>query len=114
MPFPTPGDLPDTQTEPMSLASPELAGGFSTTVPPGKPQGMSHTMQGYPRWMSHSEEFSQNMDHWRNKWQLTPVLLPQEPHEQYEKAKKKKKPEDESPKVRRCPIFYWRRVEGNY
>ena len=40
--------------------------------------------------MSHSEEFSQNMDHWRNKWQLTPVLLPQEPHEQYEKAKKKK------------------------
>ena len=47
----------DPQTEPVSLASPELPGGFFTTAPPGKPQAMSHTMQGYPRWMSHSEEF---------------------------------------------------------
>ena len=30
-PFPTPGDLPDPGTEPMSLASPVLAGGFFTT-----------------------------------------------------------------------------------
>ena len=28
-------DLPDSGTEPMSLASPTLAGGFFTTVPPG-------------------------------------------------------------------------------
>ena len=32
--FPTPGDLPDPGTEPESPASPALAGGFFTTVPP--------------------------------------------------------------------------------
>ena len=37
LPFPTPGDLPDPGIEPMSLVSPTLAGGFFTTVPPGKP-----------------------------------------------------------------------------
>ena len=31
--FPTAGDLPDPLTEPMSLASPALAGRFSTTAP---------------------------------------------------------------------------------
>ena len=34
LPFPSPGDLPDPETEPMS---PALAGGFFTTEPPGKP-----------------------------------------------------------------------------
>ena len=29
--FPPPGNLPDPRTEPMSLASPALAGGFFTT-----------------------------------------------------------------------------------
>ena len=37
LPFPTPGDLPDPGIELASLASPTLAGGFFTTVPPGKP-----------------------------------------------------------------------------
>ena len=37
LPFPPPGDLPDPGIEPSSLASPVLAGGFFTTVPPGKP-----------------------------------------------------------------------------
>ena len=32
----SPGDLPDPGIEPMSLASPALAGGFFTTEPPGK------------------------------------------------------------------------------
>ena len=32
--FPSPGDLPDPETEP---PSPTLAGGFFTTKPPGKP-----------------------------------------------------------------------------
>ena len=32
--FPLPGDLPDPGIEP---GSPTLAGGFFTTVPPGKP-----------------------------------------------------------------------------
>ena len=34
LPFPPSGDLPDPVIEP---ASPELAGGFFTTEPPGKP-----------------------------------------------------------------------------
>ena len=34
--FPTPGDLPDSRIKPLSLASPALAGRFSTTAPPGK------------------------------------------------------------------------------
>ena len=37
LPFPTPGDLSHLGTEPLSLASPGLAGGFFTTVSPGKP-----------------------------------------------------------------------------
>ena len=36
--FPTPGDLPDPAIELLSLASPELAGRFFTSVPPGKPE----------------------------------------------------------------------------
>ena len=31
LPFPPPGDLPDSGIEPTSLASPALAGGFFTT-----------------------------------------------------------------------------------
>ena len=31
LPFPSPGDLPDTGIEPASLTSPALAGGFFTT-----------------------------------------------------------------------------------
>ena len=38
LPFPTPGDLPNPGIEHASLVSPALAGGFFTTVPPGKPQ----------------------------------------------------------------------------
>ena len=34
VPFPSPGDLPDPETEP---ASPALAGEFFITEPPGKP-----------------------------------------------------------------------------
>ena len=36
LPFPSPGDLPNPGIEP---TSPALAGGFSTTEPPGKPSG---------------------------------------------------------------------------
>ena len=32
LPFPIPGDLPNRGTEPESLASPALAGGFFTAV----------------------------------------------------------------------------------
>ena len=34
LPFPTPGNVPDTGTEPISLVSPALAGRFFTTEPP--------------------------------------------------------------------------------
>ena len=37
LPFPPPGHLLGPGIEPMSPASPALAGGFFTTVPPGKP-----------------------------------------------------------------------------
>ena len=37
LPFPTPGDLPDLETEPESLTFLALAGRFFTTQPPGKP-----------------------------------------------------------------------------
>ena len=36
--FPPPGDVPDSGIEPMSLSLPALAGGFFTTLPPGKPR----------------------------------------------------------------------------
>jgi len=38
LPFPPPGDLSDPGIEAVSLVSPALAGGFFTTVPPGKPE----------------------------------------------------------------------------
>ena len=37
-PFLSPGTLSDLEIEPLSLASPALASGFFTTVPPGKPK----------------------------------------------------------------------------
>ena len=36
LPLPTPGDLPDSEIEPVFLASPALAGRFFTTAPRGK------------------------------------------------------------------------------
>ena len=37
LPFPAPGDPPSLGTEPASLTSPALAGGFFTTSTAGKP-----------------------------------------------------------------------------
>ena len=37
MSFPTPGDRPNSGIDATSLTSPVLAGGFFTTVSPGKP-----------------------------------------------------------------------------
>ena len=47
---------------------------------------MSHVIQGHARWMGHSEEFWQNVVHWRKEWQTTPEFLLWELNEQYEKA----------------------------
>ena len=37
LPFPPPGDLPNSGIKPESSVSPALAGSFFTTEPPGKP-----------------------------------------------------------------------------
>jgi len=42
LPFPSPGDLPDPEIEPMSLA---LGGRFFTTILPGKPP--THKRRGH-------------------------------------------------------------------
>ena len=47
-----------------------------------------HAMQGHPRQTGHSEELWQNMIHWGRELQAIPIFLLQEPHEQYEKAKR--------------------------
>ena len=43
LPFPPQGDLPDPGIKPMPPGSPELAGKFFTTEPPGKPYTHVHT-----------------------------------------------------------------------
>ena len=45
-------------------------------------------MQAYPGQTSNSEEFWQNVVHWRKKWKTALAFLPGESHEQYEKAKR--------------------------
>ena len=47
LPFPPPGHLPNTGTEPASPVSPALAGGFFTTEPPGKSVPEHHIIKGY-------------------------------------------------------------------
>ena len=44
LPFPSPGDLPNPGFEFVSPASPELASGFFTTEPPGKPFSVMYDM----------------------------------------------------------------------
>ena len=41
-------------------------------------------MQGHSRQTGYSEEFWQNVVHWRREWQTIPVFLLREPYEQYE------------------------------
>ena len=42
LPCPSPGDLPDSETEPTSLVSPALTGRLFTTELPGKPVMMNN------------------------------------------------------------------------
>ena len=55
LPFPSPGDLPDSGIKPVSLVSPALAGRFFTTEPPGKPNSGLGSIQrckkGHQRWV---------------------------------------------------------------
>ena len=43
LPFPSPGDLPNSGIKPASLTFPTLAGGFFTAEPPGKPLDFLHS-----------------------------------------------------------------------
>ena len=68
LPYPSPGDLPDTGIEPASLASPALAGRFFTNEPPGKPYMCT--------WICiHVCVYIR-----RRPWHPTPVLLPGNSH----------------------------------
>ena len=44
---------------------------------------LSHAVQGHPRQTGHSKQFWWNIFHWRRKWQIAPVFLPWELHENY-------------------------------
>ena len=44
LPFPSPGDLPDSGIKLLSQVSPTLAGGFFTTAPPGKANTFNKTV----------------------------------------------------------------------
>ena len=68
---------------------------------------------GPPRWAGQRGEFWQNVVHWRREWQTTPGLLPQEPHEQYERQKWYDT-RRWALQVTKCPVHSWVRVEGNY
>ena len=46
MPFPAPGDLPNTMIDPASPESPALASEFFTTKPPRKPQKIKNIQPG--------------------------------------------------------------------
>ena len=48
MPFPFPQDLPNSGIKAACLASPALAGGFFTTVVPGKPPHTQKTLKKMP------------------------------------------------------------------
>ena len=49
LPFPSPEDLPDPGIQPLSLASPVLAGKFFTTEQPGKPRKCLQDVKGKQR-----------------------------------------------------------------
>ena len=51
-------------------------------------------MQGHSKCTDNSEEFSQNLVHWRKKWQPTPIFLLRDPMESM-KRQKDITPEDE-------------------
>ena len=61
LPVPTPGHLPNPGKDPVSIASPTLADGFFTTVPPGKPFN-NNASYGLPRWFSGKESACQCRD----------------------------------------------------
>ena len=63
LPFPSLGDLPQPGIEPASLASPvslALAGGFFTTVPPGKPYSLHGRKQNTSAYLPETISFDKH------------------------------------------------------
>ena len=62
VPCPPPGDLPDSEIEPMSIVSPALAGRSLTTLPPGKlfVQGISSNKSNNYNCYSESQSVDQH------------------------------------------------------
>ena len=61
-------------------------------------KAMSYAVQGHQDGRVRAAS-SDKMVLWKREWQTTPVFLLQEPHEQYERGKKKKRtPEDKPPR----------------
>ena len=73
---------------------------------------MSHTVQSHQdgRVIVNGSDKTQSTQ--EGNGSPTPVFLPGEPHGQYEKAKRYAG--IRAPQVRRCPICYSGRAEGNY
>ena len=98
LPCPSPRDLPDLGTQPLSLTSLALAGGFFTTSAtwdgegdgtPLQYSGPENPMDGgawkaavhgvaKSRTRLSDFTFTFHFMHWRRKWQPTPVFLPGE------------------------------------
>ena len=68
LPWSPPGDLPDPRTEPMSLMSPALAGGFYTTSATwGSVWGgnkVTSNCRGWASWFSDQEGSGRDFWHW--------------------------------------------------
>jgi len=88
--FPPQGDLPDPGIEPASTESPALASEFYTNESPGKPDKkcVFHIKYNFicTAWFV-SGDFWQSVVHWRSEWQTTPIVLPWESNEPFEKQK---------------------------
>ena len=65
----------------------QLANLITRTTALSNSMKLSHAMWGHPRRKGRGGELWQNVVHWRRQRQTTSVLVPWEPHEQYEKAK---------------------------
>ena len=83
-------DLPNPGIKPTPTESPALASEFYTNESPGKPNKkcVFHVKYNfiYTAWFI-SGDFWQNVVHWRSEWQITPIFLPWESNESYEKQK---------------------------
>ena len=62
LPFPSPGDLPNPEVNSVSFLSPALAGGFFTTVPPGKPQHIGELLKFFLITLTNFKCHSKNHD----------------------------------------------------